>query len=98
MRQSIITSKIIQSPLQLSEVFYLATLGGAKALNLANVGNFAQGKDFDAILIDLNSIDVFEGDNINVLFEKLIYLGDDRNVKKVWVNGTLVVNKEGNLC
>jgi guanine deaminase len=37
-----------------AEVFYLATLGGARVMGLDDtVGNFTPGKDFDALLVDL---------------------------------------------
>ncbi|XP_077285944.1 guanine deaminase [Arctopsyche grandis] len=36
-----------------TEAFYLATLGGAKALSLdSKIGNFEVGKEFDALIID----------------------------------------------
>lgn len=84
------------------EAFYLATLGGAKALNLDNtVGSFDIGKDFDALLIDVyakdSQIDHYEfsenqngEEYVTELLERFIYLGDDRNIVQVFVNGEKV--------
>ncbi|KAJ1565296.1 hypothetical protein HK096_003569 [Nowakowskiella sp. JEL0078] len=103
-----------KEPLTLAEVFYLATLGGAKVLGLDKLlGNFEAGKEFDALVIDLNStgasiadspeknslpgtftVDVFPHDDKWSMFEKYIYLGDDRNVKEVYVAGRKVVPLE----
>ncbi|KRT84737.1 hypothetical protein AMK59_1143, partial [Oryctes borbonicus] len=61
MRSAIATSihvsmeKANYVPLTYENAFYLATLGGAKALSLADkVGNFEVGKDFDALIVDMN--------------------------------------------
>ncbi|KAJ3380349.1 hypothetical protein HDU92_006047 [Lobulomyces angularis] len=111
MRQSIIASKVIHmksrdaaeenicEPLTFKEAIYLATLGGAKVLNLEEkIGNFEVGKSFDALLIDLNvgengtsTIDVFRHDKIEDLIEKFVYLGDDRNISQIFVAGKQVV-------
>jgi guanine deaminase len=46
-------------PLTLTQVLYLATLGGASGVGLEDkIGNFEIGKDFDALLID---VDVEDG-------------------------------------
>lgn len=43
------------TPLNFEDVFYLATLGGAEALALEDkIGNFEVGKDFDALIIDMD--------------------------------------------
>ncbi|KAG2388603.1 hypothetical protein C9374_000042 [Naegleria lovaniensis] len=44
--------------LSLDEAFYLATIGGATALNIENkVGNFEEGKLFDALVVDVEVAD-----------------------------------------
>ncbi|XP_075231637.1 guanine deaminase isoform X2 [Lycorma delicatula] len=85
-------------PLNYHEVFYLATLGGAKALQMENlIGNFTMGKDFDALRIDLNCqdtpIDYFNELTLSEKLQKFLYLGDDRNIRQVYVKGNLVKNK-----
>ncbi|KAJ3125847.1 hypothetical protein HK098_008160 [Nowakowskiella sp. JEL0407] len=101
----------VKDPLTLAEVFYLATLGGAKVMGLdGSVGNFEVGKEFDALVVDLSStgaavgdakhatevhgtftVDVFPHDDKMSMFEKYIYLGDDRNIAEVYVAGRKVV-------
>jgi len=47
-------------------------------------------------VIDVSSpnspIDIFKKDSFEDIFQKFIYLGDDRNIIKVFVNGKLVKN------
>lgn len=86
------------SPMTMSEAIYLATLGGAEAMAVSDVvGNFVVGKEFDALLIDVmaaDPIDWFDGavaqPDLMTLLQKFIYLGDDRNVAKVFVAGRQV--------
>lgn len=74
------------------QAFYLATLGGAKALSLDHVtGNFAVGKDFDALLVDVSILEKPPRSlTVNELVEKFIYTGDDRNILSVFVAGKKV--------
>jgi len=78
----------------LAELFYLSTLGGATAMGLDHkIGNFKVGKQFDALMINPNcgdNIDLFDHDDALSAFEKFIFLGDDRNIGKVFVNGRQV--------
>ena len=82
--------------LNFAQVFHLATLGGAKVMGLDDkIGNFVIGKEFDALVIDLcsdqkacSNLDIFPHDNHLTIFEKFIYLGDDRAIDKVFVRGT----------
>ncbi|TDG51951.1 hypothetical protein AWZ03_001621 [Drosophila navojoa] len=74
------------------QTFYLATLGGAKALALDHItGNFSVGKDFDALLVDVSVLEKPHRPlTVDELLEKFIYTGDDRNIKAVYVAGKLV--------
>ncbi|KAI8804813.1 hypothetical protein BJ742DRAFT_681691 [Cladochytrium replicatum] len=90
--------------LTLDEVFYLATLGGARVLGVeGQVGSFGVGKEFDAILVDLGTqmmeevpqhghrtVPRFDHDDARSMFEKFVHLGDDRNMAEVYVRGRLV--------
>eukprot|EP01117_Protostelium_nocturnum_P001766 TRINITY_DN1218_c0_g1_i3.p1 TRINITY_DN1218_c0_g1~~TRINITY_DN1218_c0_g1_i3.p1 ORF type:complete len:424 (+),score=97.23 TRINITY_DN1218_c0_g1_i3:1478-2749(+) len=76
--------------------FWHATMGGAISLGIEDeVGSFAVGKRFDALLIDCSveeenfahGVDSFDGDSASILFEKFINCGDERNIQKVWVDG-----------
>lgn len=75
--------------------YYLATLGGARALNIdSQIGSFEMGKQFDALLIDCNgesqAFDYWKDDEMDILFEKWMNAGDDRNITGVWVQGVKV--------
>lgn len=84
--------------LSLSEVFFLATLGGAQVCGLdKKIGNFVVGKEFDALEIHTTDLalpgvmaPVEEEDSISVIFEKFLMTGDDRNISKVYVRGRSV--------
>lgn len=57
------------------------------------IGSFKIGKSFDALLVDMNlgsPAGVFPSHDIVDLIQKFIYCGDDRNIKKVFVNGKVV--------
>lgn len=78
------------------EVFHLATVGGAEVLGFGNVlGNFLVGKKLDCLVVDVNvnnsPIDTFENETFFDHFEKFLFLGDDRNIVNVFVNGRQVI-------
>lgn len=72
---------------------YLATLGGAQALDLDHViGNFNVGKEADFIVLDYKATPVIEFrlNHCKDIKEKLFaleMLGDDRAVKETWIMG-----------
>ncbi|MEM6049839.1 guanine deaminase [Erwinia sp. P7711] len=78
------------------EAFYHATLGGAKALDLADrIGNFAAGKEADFVVLDpaVSALQQMRYANSRDIWEKLFILmtlGDDRNIAATWVNGECV--------
>ncbi|KAM4706615.1 LOW QUALITY PROTEIN: guanine deaminase [Discoglossus pictus] len=78
------------------EAFRLATLGGSEALNIDHItGNFEVCKEFDALLINPEAEDspfeILPNTSTEELVERFIYLGDDRNIKAVYVAGRCVV-------
>ncbi|KAK6195970.1 hypothetical protein SNE40_001285 [Patella caerulea] len=83
-------------PLNFKEVFRLATLGGSQVLGLSDViGNFEVGKQFDALIIDPqctnSAFDLFDSDKTKEdILEKFLFMGDDRNIKSVYVAGRCV--------
>ena len=90
-----VTPEMEEDVISFKEGLYLATMGGARALNIDHqVGSFEEGKEFDALLVDVNveggPFDIFDGDTIEDQFEKFINLGDDRNILEVYVQGVLV--------
>lgn len=90
--------KIVQlqnQKLSAMQGFYLATLGGAKALSIDDrIGNFAKGKEADFVVLDLASTPLLgmRTANSKSLQDKLFVLmtlGDDRSVAATYVNGKL---------
>ncbi|PSR80002.1 hypothetical protein BD289DRAFT_374788 [Coniella lustricola] len=84
--------------LRLEEVFYMATLGGARVCSLGDkVGCFEVGKEFDACVVESGwnreqqvMAMVEEEDSLATVFEKFIMTGDDRNIRRVFVRGRQV--------
>ena len=75
--------------------FYLATLGGATALRLQHrIGTLAFGMELDAFVwsVDDNVPWFPATDTVADVFQKLCTLGDDRNVRRVFVQGREVYN------
>ncbi|XP_056379070.1 guanine deaminase isoform X2 [Hyla sarda] len=82
--------------LSYKEAFRLATMGGSEALSIDHLtGNFEVGKEFDALLINPDAIDspfeVFSDISKEELLQRFLYLGDDRNIRAVYVAGRCVV-------
>jgi len=76
------------------EAFWMATVGGARALDL-KVGQFADGYSFDAIVVetDLPDSDLTTWDDMDSaedVLQKIIYSADRRNIVRVWVQGKLL--------
>ncbi|KAF2024457.1 Metallo-dependent hydrolase [Setomelanomma holmii] len=108
MRQALIASNAREvlsagkdKALSLEEVFYLATMGGARVLCLEDhVGNFDVGKEFDAVWVRTTSglqsamTPVEKDDTLRTMFEKFVLTGDDRNMAHVFVRGRRVAGAE----
>lgn len=71
--------------LKMSEAFYLATKGGGSFFG--KVGSFEEGYEFDALVIDDNSLAERDDLSIEERLEKFIYIGDDRNIIKRYISG-----------
>jgi guanine deaminase len=78
------------------EGFYLATLGGARALDLDKmIGNFQKGKEADFLVLNWNSTPLIERriQHAKTLEEKLfvlMMLGDDRSIDETYLMGRVV--------
>lgn len=88
--------------LSLDEVFYLATMGGARVMCLDDqIGNFQVGKEFDAVWVATTSglqsamTPREEEDSLRTIFEKFVLTGDDRNIAHVYVRGRRVAGCGG---
>ena len=80
------------------DAFWLATAGGGKVLDLP-IGTFAVGQAFDAILIDSTVADsnLMVWDSIDTpedVFQKIVYNTARNNIRKTWVQGRLVIDKD----
>ncbi|MEZ2694052.1 guanine deaminase [Hafnia alvei] len=81
------------------EAFYLATLGGAKALGLDGIiGNFNVGKEADFVVLEPTAtpLQQLRYDNSVTLMDKLFVmttLGDDRSIYRTYVDGQLVYER-----
>jgi guanine deaminase len=85
------------SPFQL---WYLATLGGARALSLdGETGSLQAGKAADFLILDLHATPLISlrsrrAGSIEDLLAGLIFMGDDRMVKSAWIAGREVSRRE----
>lgn len=86
-----------------SELVFLATLGGAQVLDMeSKIGNLEAGKEFDALVVDVEDVISVEpnmwqreSDQDEALVKKWVFLGDDRTIRQVYVQGRLVGGWDG---
>jgi guanine deaminase len=84
------------SPFQL---WYLATLGGARTLSLGHeCGSLEPGKSADFLQLDLKSTPLValrseRASSVEDLLAGLIFTGDDRVVRECWIAGQMVATR-----
>jgi len=83
------------APLSYKEALYLATMGSAQVLNMDRVvGSLEVGKKLDVLVVDVDSpgsaIDCFDREDVEERVQKWLFLGDDRNIDAIYVDGKLV--------
>jgi len=84
-------------PIDAIEAFFLATLGGARALGLdAQLGTLAAGREADMVVLDPNATPLLAFRNarsrsIKETLAVLATLGDDRAVRATYVAGKLCI-------
>ncbi len=82
------------------EAFYLATLGGARAVHIDHhVGNFAPGKEADFVVLDLAATPLMarrlaRANTFEEMLFALMILGDDRAVKSTYIAGALAHERQ----
>ena len=69
------------------EILYMATAGGAKAMNLPECDSLSVGKKADIIMIDLKQPNMQPENHI---VKNLVYSGSKQNVKMTMVNGKIL--------
>ena len=87
------------SRISVAEALYLATKGGAEALELP-VGSFEVGRAFDMQVIDirrpyadLTGFGVFDAPEDRLA--RILYLATPDNIREVWVQGARVFTRQG---
>eukprot|EP00949_MAST-11_sp_MAST-11-sp1_P004956 g4956.t1 len=85
----------LKNALCCGELLFLATLGGAKVLGIDHlIGTIEPGKRFDALVVNTEQpespIVSYDTDTVRDRLEKFIFLGDDRNIAHVYVDGERV--------
>lgn len=69
------------------EVLYMATAGGAKAMQLPDCDRLAIGKKADIIMLDLKKPNMQPENNI---VKNIVYAGSKQNIKMTMVNGKIL--------
>lgn len=77
------------APITVPEAFYLGTKGGGAFFG--KVGSFEEGYEFDALVLDDTNLPAPTALTPLQQLERMIYLGDDRNVKAKYVQGSQIL-------
>lgn len=73
------------APLSIEEAFYMGTVGGGEFFG--KVGSFAEGYEFDAVIIDDSRLLPPHTLTLRERLERIIYLSDDREIVGKYVAG-----------
>ena len=73
------------APLNLENVFFMATEGGGKFFGKA--GSFKKGYEFDALVLDDENIKTTVDFDLKERLERIIYLGDNSSIVSKFVSG-----------
>jgi len=73
------------------DVFYMATLGGAKCLGLENeIGSLEPGKKADLVILNLNTFHTSPSYGVDPI-SQIVYSATPENVETVIINGKIVM-------
>lgn len=90
------TQQLLAYNIDALQMLYLATLGGARALDLDNcIGNFERGKEADFVVLDYAATPLIARrqntcQSIHERLFALLMLGDDRAIRSSWSLGRCV--------
>lgn len=76
-------------PLTVEEVFYLGTKGGGEFFG--KVGSFEKGYEFDAVVIEDETIRHPQELSVKERLERVIYLAEDKNIVAKFVGGKTII-------
>src|SRR5262249_22079700 len=88
-------------PMNSLKSFYLATLGGAEALDLADaIGSLDVGKEADFVVLDPKATPLLayrseRAESTEDLMFVLSIMGDDRSIAATYINGALAYERDG---
>jgi 5-methylthioadenosine/S-adenosylhomocysteine deaminase len=91
MRSAVTTAKLIEgsrTAVTAADVFYAATIGGARALGREDLGRLTVGTKADLVLFDLRK---FHTALVDDPIKSLVYFGNQTNVDTVIVDGKIIV-------
>ena len=101
MGESYKVAELQHTPIRAVKSFYLATLGGARALDLeGTIGNIQPGYEADIVVLDPNATPLMRYRNersssIEETMFVLSVMGDDRAVRATYVAGELAYERPG---
>ena len=78
---------LFRSAVDALEVLKMATVNGAKAMNLPDTDVLAAGKQADLIMIDLQKPNM---QPLNNIAKNLVYSGSKQNVKMTMIRGRIL--------
>jgi guanine deaminase len=96
MNEAYKTQQLLGVNIDAMQMLYLATLGGARALDLHNyIGNFELGKEADFVVLDYSATALLKRrtslcDSIAERLFVLLMLGDDRAIRSTYSLGSCV--------
>ena len=100
MNEAFKVCQLKKRPVDALKLFFLATLGGARAIGLdGKIGNLAPGKEADFLVLDAAALPLLQRrwahtKALNEKFFALAVLGDDRAVARTYVAGELAHSRE----
>ncbi|SCZ04754.1 5'-deoxyadenosine deaminase [Alkaliphilus peptidifermentans] len=73
------------------QVFELATIGGAKAMGLADkIGSIEEGKKADVVIVNLDKLHCYPSDEVDVV-SRLVYAAQASDVDTTIIDGNIVM-------